>query len=71
MFETIAGPLADNQALRTFVETVVSRVRAAGDYAIDFKFIIETWKRQQELYASEFYQNRMREIQQQASAAGQ
>jgi hypothetical protein len=71
MFETIAGPLADDQALRTFVETMVSRIRAAGDYAVDFKFIIETWKRQQELYASEFYQNRMREIQQQASAAGQ
>lgn len=71
MFKTIAGPLADNQALRTFVETVVARVRAAGDYAVDFKFIIETWQRQQEFYASESYQNRMREIQQQASAPGQ
>jgi hypothetical protein len=71
MFDTIAGPLAENDALRTFVENVVARVFADGGYSTDFQYIIEVWQRQQEFYASEYYQNRMREIQQQTLASGQ
>jgi hypothetical protein len=45
MFRALAGPLANDQRLITYVEDVVRRVRADGTYSIDFQFIIDTWVR--------------------------
>jgi hypothetical protein len=65
----VAGALAENVELVTFLGNVLNGSKADHAYAVDFMYIVDVWQRQQEFYQSEFYRNHLLEIQQRQQAS--